>query len=171
MARKTPKNDSSRRSHGSSDRRPVDQILPPSIVAELREMAASERPITSAVASELEARHDLHARYGVTPRRLLNWLRRWRPQEPVAVSPVPQDGASESAPSNQRLREFRQRQASIASILESCFGDAASCKPELWERKHRIGSESIGSPSRDRSIGVRMIHMNRFSTIRSSSSA
>ncbi len=135
MARKTPENDTSKRPRGSPDRRPVDQLLPPSIVAELRKVAASDRPITSAVAGELESRHDLHARYGVTPRRLLNCLKRWRPQESSAASPLPEDRVPESAPSNQRLREFRQRQASIASILESCFGDAATCKPELWERR------------------------------------
>ena len=38
-------------------------------------------------------------------------------------------------PSNQRLRAYRQRQKSIASILESCFGGPASCKPELWQRR------------------------------------
>ena len=135
MARKTSENDSSRPPHDSRDRRPVDQALPPSIVTELREIAASDRPITSAVAGELAARHDLHARYGVTPRRLLNCLRRWRQQELSAASRLPEDGAPVSAPSNQRLREFRQRQASITSILESCFGDAATCKPELWERR------------------------------------
>ena len=135
MARKTSEDDSSMRPHGSRDRRPVEQVLPPSIVAELRKIASSDRPITSAVAGELEARHALHARHGVTPRRLLNCLKRWRRQETVAASRLPEDGAPESAPSNQRLREFRQRQASIASILESCFGDAANCKPELWERR------------------------------------
>lgn len=135
MARKTSENDSSRPPHGSRDRRPVDQVLPPSIVTELREIAASDRPITSAVAGELEGRHGLHARYGVTPRRLLNCLNRWRQKESVAPSRFPEDGAPESAPSNHRLREFRQRQASITSILESCFGDAATCKPELWERR------------------------------------
>ena len=109
--------------------------MPPSIVTELREIAVSDRAITSSVAGELEGRHDLHARYGVTPRRLLNCLRRWRQQSSAAKSRLPEAGAPQSAPSNQRLREFRRRQASIASILESCFGDAATCKPELWERR------------------------------------
>ena len=135
MARKTSENDASRRPHGSPGRRPVDQVLPPSIVAELREIASSNHAITPAVAGELETRHSLHARYGVTPRRILNCLRRWRQQSSVAASRWPEDGAADAAPSNQRLREFRQRQASIASILESCFGDAANCKPELWERR------------------------------------
>ena len=119
MARKTSENDSSRRPHGSRDRRPVDHVLPPSIVAELREIASSDHAITPAVAGELEGRHDLRARYGVTPRRLLNCLRRWRQQSSVAASRLPEDGVPDAAPSNQRLRDFRQRQASIASILES----------------------------------------------------
>jgi len=33
------------------------------------------------------------------------------------------------------VRRYRQRQASVASILDGLFGRLADCSPELWDRR------------------------------------
>lgn len=38
-------------------------------------------------------------------------------------------------PRTKKTADFRQRQVSVAAILDETFGELAKCDPDLWERR------------------------------------
>lgn len=117
------------RGHGS--RTPVERLLPPTVVSELRSAARSMGKITPQVVDQLNTRFEITERFGVTRARLRNFLAKVlteRDQE------APRERGAGAAWAS-RVRDHRRRQASIASILDSTFGRLAECSPDLWERR------------------------------------
>lgn len=125
-----------RRRKPAATRVPVEQLLAPDVRAALTDVARSGGEITAATAKELDARFDINKRYGVTPRRLRNYLSRLASR----CQPRADDGDANGATPAQdtwpeKLRAHRRRQASVATILDTAFGRLADCNPDLWERR------------------------------------
>ncbi len=116
----------------------VDRLLPDSVVVELQRSAATTTAITPELVVDLDERMGIAREYGVTRRRLGNYLRRLRADSngsmPPGVEPV--DRSVVPAESwNEKVRAVRQRQASVAKILDQTFGQLAKCNPDLWDRR------------------------------------
>lgn len=116
-------------------RSPVQRILPPRVLAELKDHAAKVGEVTKEWVAEFDLEHGIEARYGVTPRRLKNFLQRTMGAEGHCESESSPAVASDEKQWPARLREHRRRQASIASILDVTFGMMADCSPDLWGRR------------------------------------
>ncbi len=140
---KKPALERSRRS-----RRPVDRLLPKAMLSELRKIVASTDRITPKIISELDHRFAIADRYGVSKRRLGNYLTGLSKTQalPIEASPQSESGSAPSAASHQegesssdawgkKVHAHRRRQASVAAILDQTFGQPAKCSPELWERR------------------------------------
>ena len=92
---------------------PLSRLLPESLLEELGRTAASVEAVTPDVAKALDDRLGIAERYGVSRQRVTNHLRRLKTT----------------------LESHRRRQASVSAILDETFGQLATCKPELWDRR------------------------------------
>ncbi len=124
-----------RRSTGRVDRRPVERVLPPRVLAEMRDIAVDADEVTAQLVAKLDDRFEVAKRHGVTRRRLRNYLARVRQGEPGPTSGEQEPGRDEEASWRNKLSAHRRRQVSVAEILEKTFGLFAESKPELWERR------------------------------------
>lgn len=122
----------------SSSRLPVDHLLPEEVISELRQRAVSTDKITPEMVTDLDQRFAIAAQYGVSKRRLRTYLERVR----CAGKGKSRSGAgsqhcakSSSDGWSQKVHAHRQRQASVAAILDQTFGRLAQCSPDLWERR------------------------------------
>ncbi len=128
----------------------VDEILPPTLIEEIQGFVHAAPAVTAKLVKELDDRFDIEDRFGVSRRRLRNYVQTLHDKS----APSPRGGAQpkssaqrngsidnvpvpdESKPvGGARLRAHRLRQASIASILDATFGSLADCSPELWDRR------------------------------------
>ncbi len=125
-----------KRSHNR--RTAVDQLLPDPVVTQLHRSACLATDITSELVAQLDRRFDIERQYGVSRRRLDNYLRRVLAARAGATQAEsksrrqpapPQDGWDE------KVQAHRRRQASVAAILDQTFGQLAKCNPDLWERR------------------------------------
>ncbi len=115
---------------------PVERLLPPAVIRELRGMTRSTAEITPAFAKTVDERFHITDRCGVTRRRLLNYLGRLKREgRPAGGSNGCEKSVRDGDPWQHRLSAHRRRQASVASILEATFGGMAECSPELWDRR------------------------------------
>ena len=117
-------------------RTPVEDVLPAALRAELRVAVESVDAITPALVDDIDNRFHVEGQYGITRLRLRNYLRRLRGtgQDHLACSP-PDGNANTAKDWRQRIGAHRERQASVASILDATFGPMAKCSPELWDRR------------------------------------
>lgn len=89
--------------------------------------------ITPGLVRALSDRLDIESACGVSRRRLGNYLKRlWNhnSRQP-AQDRLPATNASDRAWPD-KLREHRQRQVCVASILDSTFGKLSECDADLW---------------------------------------
>ncbi len=117
---------------------PIDRMLPKSVLVELQRAARSTAESTPALASRLQRELKTTEQYGVSRRRLQNYLKRYR----NARSAGPPDRTDEKQQASdtrdgteQLVGDHRRRQESVAAILDQTFGQSAKCKPELWDRR------------------------------------
>ena len=97
----------------AASRQPISRLLPESLLEELGRTAASVEAVTPDVVKALDDRLRIAERYGVSRRRLAKHL----------------SGLKET------LESHRHRQATVSAILDETFGQLATCKPELWDRR------------------------------------
>ncbi len=143
-------------------RTPVVEILPATLTDEIRTIVRALPSVTAKLAKDVDGRFDIESRFGVSKRRLRNYLQRLHDNckpgpssetKPSIAPRLPVDGQSSSATQDNgrvaraaapaesgpaegdKLRAHRMRQASIASILDATFGPPADCNPELWDRR------------------------------------
>lgn len=112
-------------------------LLPSTMVRDLLEQVPADGPIGNKLAESLCDQYDLTEQYDVSPRRLAHFLRTNRAAPQAAdknSTPKPQDKVAEQE-YNGKLDAYRQRQASIASILDTTFGELSTCNPDLWDRR------------------------------------
>jgi len=129
-----------RRSTGESRRvarRPVERILPQDLLDELEKITRSTPVITRKLVGEVESRFNIESRHGVSRSRLHNYLQRVSREHNTNGHAGIEHGASpkESSSWSDRLRSHRERQASVASILDATFGPLGKCSPTLWDRR------------------------------------
>lgn len=117
------------------DRRPIERVLPPGVLAELRQAGTAGVTLTPTFARQVVRQLNLDDRFGLSPRRVLNYLKRVAAGELDGKPDPPQPSPAREPARDARLAVHRERQGSIAVILESCFGGPASQKPELWEQR------------------------------------
>ena len=117
---------------------PVERLLPDSVAAQLQCAAASAPTVTAKLAAEMDRRFAIAEQYGVSRRRLRNYLERVR----RANSTEPSSNASpdtcarhEDEAWKRKANVHHRRQASVAAILDQTFGQLAKCNPELWDRR------------------------------------
>lgn len=128
-----------------TDRRPVASILPRGLVEQLAAFAKDHARISDAVVLQADRQYDITARFDISKLRLRNFLKRCRAKSTAPVGAQPSSkaavavaGSGRSDPDQafeERLREYRRRQVSLASILDSTFGRFGWCAPDLWERR------------------------------------
>ena len=121
----------------TSPRRPVERVLPATMIERLRIEVRQSGEASARLARELDQRFHIERDHGITRRRLRNFLAK-------LVAGMNAGGASENSVENEvidkdppdsfahRLRNHRVRQASVASILDKTFGKLAECAPDLW---------------------------------------
>ena len=119
--------------NSTSSRKPVESILPKTLLEELHGIARSDAPITPKLVRALDERHAISDQHGISLRRLRSYLDRARKAD-LADHP-PNTTAGHEVPAPKTLRDHRVRQVSIASILESVFGPLGECDPGLWEQR------------------------------------
>ncbi len=114
----------------------VEKSLPESVALELRQATDAAGEITSKVLAELDRRFEIERRYGVSNRRLGNYLRRVRASQ-AAPSDSDSIGAENLEPQSfdQKMIAHRRRQASVGAILNETFGRFAESSPNLWDRR------------------------------------
>lgn len=140
---KRPAVERSRRS-----RRPVDRLLPEAVLSELRKTVASADRITPKIVTELDHRFEIANQYGVSKRRLTNYLAGLSKAPALPIEDSPQSASGSARPSAaqpecesssdgwvKKVHAHRRRQASVAAILDQTFGRPAVCSPDLWERR------------------------------------
>ena len=120
----------------SLSRVPVERLLPAKLIGKLADLARAAPEVTSELCAEADRRWSITERYGLSRRRLLNYLRRMHGKRgedgkdtSAAGQKPPEDGQSEKS------QDFRIRQVSVGAILDKMFGPLAKCKPELWDRR------------------------------------
>ncbi len=158
-------------------RKSVDRALPASVLCQLRAAVKGPDGATSELVDRIDRELGIESRYGVSKRRLVNFLKKpivsyrgthcdataKHPSTPRAArrtrkSTLSNPRAAEDKPlSRQQAKDasrraagvstvnptlegpalvaFRQRQASVAAILDETFGRLAESDPELWERR------------------------------------
>ncbi len=112
-------------------RTPLQKLLPESVVRELDSVARSATQVDHQLVVEVDTRLDLANRYGVSRRRLRNYLLRVRTTS--GANDTGRDVAAPEAPG--ALIRHRRRQASVSAVLEAMFGNLADCDPDLWDRR------------------------------------
>lgn len=127
------------------DRRPVARILPRELVAQLAAFANDHARISDAVVLQADRQYDVTARFDISKLRLRNFLKRCRARStaPLVAEPPSKAEVAVVAPGRpepdrsfeERLREHRRRQVSLACILDTTFGHIGRCSPDLWERR------------------------------------
>lgn len=124
------------RSRGS--RIPIDRMLPGSVVIELQRAARSAAESTPSLAARLDQELKVTEQYGVSRRRLQNYLKRCRAARSEGL-PDRTDDKQQASDTRDRteqpVADHRRRQESVAAILDQTFGQSAKCKPELWDRR------------------------------------
>ena len=113
-------------------RTPLQRLLPATVVRELESAARSAEEVNAALVEELDTRLALTGRYGITRRRLRNYLS--RVHQAARVNDLEQN-ASAAARAGGVLVRHRRRQASVAAVLEGMFGHLADCSPDLWDHR------------------------------------
>ncbi len=117
--------------------KPVEKIIPVDVMNKLRDRVEALSEISSSTVKTLDQEFEIEARYGVTPRRLGNYLRKIasadREKANTTEPAAPKRGTSDAW--SKKLGAHRKRQASVASILDATFGHLEDCKPELWDRR------------------------------------
>ncbi len=118
--------------------RRIERQLPLEVVNELKLVAASTEKFTSKTITELDRRLAIANQYGVSKRRLNNYLVRLR----SSVAGEGRSGSNSKAQPeeskdgwSEQVRAHRRRQASVGAILDQTFGHLAKCGPDLWERR------------------------------------
>jgi hypothetical protein len=118
--------------------RPVEYLLPDSVAAQLQCAAASAPTVTAELAAEMDRRFAIAERYGVSRRRLRNYLehvRRANSAEPSTHANPDACARHEDDAWRRKANVHHRRQASVAAILDQTFGQLANCNPELWDRR------------------------------------
>ncbi len=135
----------------------VERLLPEDLLGSLRAIAEGEEAIDAPLAARLDRQFQIEVRYGVSRRRVRRYLERLRAaanevedREAEAARDVEDEGEGRtcarcrgaSGGSGQtgdayvrKLADRRQRQGSVATILDKTLGEAARDKPELWDRR------------------------------------
>ncbi len=127
------------RKRTSTRRVPVERVLPPPLLDELRQAVSTVDRVSPGFVAETHVRFDIEGQFGVSRRRLGNCLRRLHTA--LGESPAPQPDGKEPPTADsvegwgERVRSHRRRQASVAAILDQTFGRLAKCSPDLWERR------------------------------------
>lgn len=115
---------------------PVERLLPPAVIAELKGIVHKTPEITAKLAEEVDSRLGIARQYSLSRRRLLNYLRRLpRDKEPAKNQEDSVDRPAPAADWPDKLLHHRKRQVSVGSILDAVFGPLGKCAPELWERR------------------------------------
>ncbi len=128
--------------------RPVDRLLPEAVLSELRKIVESADRITPKIITELDRRFEIATRYGVSKRRLANYLAGLSKARALPIEDSPQSVSASARPIaaqpecesstdewGKKVHAHRRRQASVAAILDQTFGRQAQCSPDLWERR------------------------------------
>ena len=119
-------------------RPPVDRLLPRPLLEQLRRKTQAIDKITPELVTELHQRFDIEDQYGVSKRRLRNYLERCRSAgdgDGQAHAGSPGSDQDSGEPSPDQVEAVRRRQASVAEILEGMFGQLAKCSPSLWAHR------------------------------------
>lgn len=129
-------------------RQPVDRLLPEAVLSELQKTIAAADRITPKIITELDRRLEISDRYGVSKRRLGNYLASLRKGRTPSVENSSQTAPGSARPAasqlecegssdgwSKKVNAHRRRQASVAAILDQTFGQPAVCSPDLWERR------------------------------------
>lgn len=151
---------------------PIDRVLPPDLLAELRKAVTGEIPPTREQIEQLDKRFGIRKRYGVTRLRLRNFLNKLSSSTGEASATVcTDDGADEGAEWKDKVGAHRRRQASVASIIDQVFGEFALSNPDLWERRaylllvghvyERLASDVEEIPTDDLAKLARVLAENR----------
>lgn len=132
---------------------PVERVLPPNVQDTIAKAVSEAGRVTPKLTSRLDRQLAIERTYGVSRRRLANYLRRLadgsmrrpaspRPharnserQAPAAPTSGSKDAGGASGEVDEKLVGHRERQATMSSILENMFGPLASSNPELWDRR------------------------------------
>lgn len=120
------------------NRLPVDRLLPGELIAELRRIAAAEQKITPMLVAKLDRRYHIAEGYGISKRRLSNYLERLRPGSEGEVSLDSKSNGRADGTNDgwgEKICAHHRRQASVGMILDQTFGRLAKCSPDLWERR------------------------------------
>jgi len=139
-ARSDPQGAARRKAARSS----IGKVVPGYIASDLCSVVRNKGVIDMELAKELDGLYQIEAQYGVSLRRLEDYLQgvkaacqgRRRPARSVSACAA---AGGDRPP----LEDLRQRQASCAKILAETFGPMAKSKPELWE--HRAYLMLVGS--------------------------
>ncbi len=124
-----------------SRRRPVEALIGKDVLTEIRSAAtalaaAEDRAhITTAEAAQLAERYEVEERYGLTKRRLFNYLKRVAGSSMASTETEGSPKSESSDDWERRQTDHRLRQMSVATILDRTLGTATRCDPDLWERK------------------------------------
>ncbi len=117
-------------------RMPVERLLPSAVIAELTGIVQETPEITAKLAEQVDCRLGIARQYGLSRRRLLNYLRRLpRAHKPSEDQKDPVDRPAAVADWPDDLLRHRKRQVCVGSILDAVFGSLGKCAPELWERR------------------------------------
>lgn len=115
---------------------PVERLLPPAVIAELKGIVHKTPEITAKLAEEVDSRLGIARQYSLSRRRLLNYLRRLpRDNKPAEDQSDPVDRPASVDDWPDQLLSHRKRQVSVGAILDAVFGPLGKCAPELWERR------------------------------------
>jgi len=117
---------------------PVDRLLPRPLLEQLCRQALAIDELTPATVTELHRRFDIERQYGVSKRRLSNYLERCRSAangRGQARTAPPDGDANPEEPSWDQIKAYRHRQASVAGILDGMFGQLANCNPSGWAHR------------------------------------
>ena len=117
---------------------PVERLLPGSVAAQLQCAAASAPTVTPQLAAEMDRRFAIAEQYGVSRRRLRNYLKRVRRANSTERSSHASPDTCtrhEDEDWKRKANVHHRRQASVAAILDQTFGQLAKCNPELWDRR------------------------------------
>ena len=131
MMSKAPEDNPGSSSPPATAKSRIENLLPPEVADAMRRAAAAATAVTPELVRELHDRHKIDTRFGISRRRLGNYLRRLKHTERQTS---PDDGRHESPAHDwsTRIRRHRRRQASVASILDTVFGKLGECNPNLW---------------------------------------
>lgn len=155
---------------------PVEEAIPVDVLRQIEKVARWRGALNLRTARCLVTQFDTRKRFGVNAPRLLDHLTRAAATEDQSEAAEMAQGPGEREPTPAALQNHRQRQNTIAEILDSVFGRMKECNTDLWERRawlmlvgmvyDRLASQELNIPTEELVSLSKILSPNRRSPLR-----